>query len=162
MANLDGEVDPEVLSPDEKDPEAKRQLVAEDETDLVWVQPPYPIVNWDVLSSPNFKDRVELPSPEMLPILGCSNDPQFYLPTPRTDCLGRKEMTPPAFEKEFPFGELRGYRTILGPVAMPSGPINGHVWDVTGGTHGCWTIAAHPPGRNPGRPWKRRGRLRGG
>ena len=36
-----GEVDPEVLSPDEKDPEANRQLVAEDETDLVWVQPPY-------------------------------------------------------------------------------------------------------------------------
>ena len=157
MANLQGEVDPKVNSQDEKDPEANRQREAEDEEDMVWVQPPYPTVNWEDLSRPNFKDRVGLPSPEYLPILGCSSDPQFYLPTPTTDCLGRNVRSPPAFEGKSPFGSTRGYRTNLGRVAMPSGLVNGYLWDME---EGRWTIAADPPGRSPRRLWRRRGKPR--
>ena len=53
---------------------------------------PYPIVNWEDLARPNFKDRVGLPPPKHLPVLGCSPDPQFYLPTPNTFFLSRGEI----------------------------------------------------------------------
>ena len=104
---------------------------------------PYPQVDWEDLARPTWKDRVGLPTPVSLPILGCSRDPEFYNFTKEQNCLGQTVSVPPAFVKKEPFGQLQGYMTNLGPVRMPTCSINGHVFDTKVGT---WVIAASTPG----------------
>ena len=106
----------------------------------------FSVVDWYSLSRPNWKDRVGLPTPVALPIHSCSQDPAFYLPIPDTHYLSKGTKSPPAFEGKFPFGWIRGYRTILGPVAMPRCQVNGYVWDKK---EGKWMILASSPGTTP-------------
>jgi len=74
-----------------------------------------------------------IPKPESFPILGCSNDLEFYA---RVDHRpGIKN-----FYKEFPFGSEYGYNSNLGIVAMPDHPIHGYVW-----SGGEWKVHASLP-----------------
>jgi len=123
--------------------------------DQVHCPPPYPQVDWENLARPTWKDRVGLPTPNYLPLLGCSQDPNHYSSTEERNCLGRTETVPSDFEKkEAPFGQLLGYRTNMGPVRMPTCSIHGHVFDMVGKT---WVIAASTPEaygrRTKRRPW---------
>ena len=118
---------------------------------------PYPVVDWQGLARPNWKDRIGLPNPVRLPIHSCSQDPAFYEPSQgtRSRILASpvRLMEKPAFEKQYPFGWISGYNTSMGPVRKPSIPINGYIL----GEDDQWTIAALPPrGTTPGSRRKRR------
>ena len=90
----------------------------------------YPQVDLNHLNSHFIKN---IPKPYLNPILGCSNDPQFYA---RVDHRpGIKN-----FYKEFPFGSEYGYDTNLGIVAVPDRPIHGYVW-----SGGEWKVYASRP-----------------
>jgi hypothetical protein len=133
---------------------------------LIFVPEPYPVVDWNGLARPNWKDRIGLPSPAYLPLHACSQNPNHYLASKEKDCLGHPRHVPPAFGGKAPFGEILGYRTSLGPVMMPTIPVSGHTYDAEENT--C-TISASPPpssspargghrGRSSGWPPGRRGR----
>ena len=90
----------------------------------------YPQVDLNLLNSHFIKN---IPKPDLLPILGCSNDLQFYA---RVDHRpGIKN-----FYKEFPFGSDYGYNTNRGIVAVPDHPIHGYVW-----SGGEWKVHASLP-----------------
>ena len=126
-----------LLAPDERSP--AKSLPS---------QPTYPIVDWQALARPTFRDKVGLPDPVCLPIHSCSQDPSFYQPSLDG---GLSRTVEPAFEGKHPFGWITGYMTSMGPVQKPSTPINGYIL----GEDDQWTIAAYPPGGTPG---TRRGR----
>ena len=78
----------------------------------------YPQVDLNHLNSHFIKN---IPKPCLYPILGCSDDPEFYA---RVD--HRREIQ--NFFKEFPRGSEYGYSTNLGIVAVPDQPIFGYIW----------------------------------
>ena len=133
-----------------------RLLLAPEETyqpKPLTVPVPFPVVDWQALARPNWKDRIGLPNPVALPIHSCSQDPAFYQPSygTRTNERGFPVQEKAVFEVQFPFGWISGYNTSMGPVKKPSIPINGYIL----GEDDQWTIAAYPPGGTPG---TRRGR----
>ena len=108
---------------------------------------PYPYVDWQALSRPSWKDRVGLPKPNHLPILACNPDPALSMPKSNTGVVDPNEMP------SYPFGTMLGYLTTMGPVAMPTVPVNGYSWCQD---DQAWRIFASPPSR------RRRGGRRGG
>ena len=111
----------------------------------------YPVVDWQALAQPTWKDKVGLPYPVSLPIHSCSLDPNFYHPSLEM-FYGQPRTVEPAFNGKFPFGSITGYMTSMGPVKKPSTPINGYIL----GEDDQWTIAAYPPGGTPGTRGRRR------
>ena len=63
-----------------------------------------------------------IPKPNSYPVLGVSQDPDFY--HKRYD---RGDSTK-TFLSSFPHGALSGYETNLGIVAPPKEPIHGYIW----------------------------------
>ena len=129
-----------LLAPEERSPSIFRPS-----------QPTYPVVDWQALARPTWKDKVGLPHPVSLPIHSCSQDPYFYQPSLEM-FLGQPRTAEPAFNGKFPFGWITGYMTSMGPVKKPSTPINGYIL----GEDDEWTIAAYPPGGTPGTRGRRR------
>ena len=63
-----------------------------------------------------------IPKPNSFPVLGVSQDPDFY--HKRYD---RGDSTK-SFLSSFPHGSLCGYETDIGIVAPPTEPIHGYIW----------------------------------
>ena len=62
-----------------------------------------------------------IPKPDCYPVLGVSQDPDFY--HKRYD----RDDTTKHFLKSFPHGGLYGYETDIGIVAPPTDPIHGYI-----------------------------------
>ena len=98
-------------------------------------QPPVPIVDW---SKVNQRGLGNLPTPQMFPKLGCSNDPNIY--SERFHDRGAHGNIPigSLHEKDrFPFGGEFGLMTDLGVISTNKGDhmddpysniVHGHVW----------------------------------
>lgn len=106
----------------------------------------YPQVDFTQL---NQRFISNIPKPYLHPILGCSNDAEFYA---RVDHRpGIKN-----FYKEFPHGSEYGYTTNMGIVAVPDYPIHGYVW-----SGGEWMVHASLPSSTPPNFKFKRGRSGG-
>ena len=83
-----------------------------------------PIVDW---SKVNYKALSNLPSPQDIPVYGCSKDQDLY----KTRWYSTKH----------PFGSIPGFRTSLGVISLDKikEPIHGHVYDPD---YGGWVIHA--------------------
>ena len=103
-----------------------------------------------------------IPKPEYYPILGCSNDPEFYNGKFYKD--GREyskfKENVMYFESNFPFGGLFGYKTDVGIIPVPKQAVFGHVW--TGKVGEGWVLQAQVDDGVPaGGPWSPPPRTRG-
>ena len=103
-----------------------------------------------------------IPKPEYLPILGCSEDPEFYsderIKLDSVDYWGNRNTLPPRHKQKAPFGSLYGFNTDVGIVPVPDQPIHGHVWK-----EGAWVLQAQVDDGVPaGGPWSPPPRTRGG
>ena len=76
-----------------------------------------------------------IPRPDCFPVLGVSQEPDFY--HKRYD----RDDTTKHFLKSFPHGGLYGYETDIGIVAPPTDPIHGYVL-----RNGSWILKAVKPG----------------
>ena len=97
-------------------------------------RPPVPIVDW---SKVNNRSLGNLPTPQMFPKHGCSDDPNIY--AQRSDDRGPHGIIQygTLHEKPFPFGGEFGLMTDLGIISTNKGDqmddpynhiIHGHVW----------------------------------
>ena len=118
---------------------------------------PYPAVDWDNiarLSASRGSISLTLPHPIGLPVHACEPGP--LLATSRDDVklksrtynpMGGK-YTPPS--SSHPFGQIDGFRTNLGPISFPKGPVKGYilepVYDDQGLLRHRWVLHATPPG----------------
>ena len=106
---------------------------------------PYPSVDWDNvarLSLTQGKDiMLSMPIMEKFPVLACDPGPD-YPPNSTYNPMGEK-YAPPHYTNDFStFGVIYGFRTNLGPIAFPKGPVKGYVWD----KDHSWVLHATPPG----------------
>ena len=109
--------------------------------------PPYPAVDWDNvarLSVVRGSLGLSLPHPIQLPVYACDPGPdhpcnQTYNPV----ACGGRYTPPPAHATREPFGYIEGFRTNLGPVSFPRGPVKGYIWD----REHHWVLHACPPGQ---------------
>ena len=108
-------------------------------------RPPVPVVDW---SKVNNRSLGNLPTPQMFPKHGCSDDPNVY--APRSDNRGAHGIIQlkTLHEKPFPFGGEFGLMTDLGIISTNKGDqmddpynhiINGYVWSRE---LLCWVIHA--------------------
>ena len=101
-------------------------VLAAPEPETVAVPEPFPHVRWNEV---RFKPA--LPNPELCPVYSCSKDPEFYQEKRE---YRNGSVIPTVTEPEFlrkdrpPFGTLRGYKTSLGVVAVPTTPVGGYVY----------------------------------
>ena len=86
-----------------------------------------------------------IPKPDWYPVLGVSQDPDFY--HKRYD----RDDTTKHFLKSFPHGALHGYETDIGIVAPPTDPIHGYIL-----RNGSWILKAVKPGDRSSRCSSRR------
>ena len=108
---------------------------------------PYPAVDWDSLARLSVSRGslgLSLPRPDALPVLACDPGPdhpcnQTYNPV----ACGGRYTPPPAHATREPFGYIEGFRTNLGPVSFPRGPVKGYIWD----REHHWVLHACPPGQ---------------
>ena len=103
-----------------------------------------------------------IPKPDYFPILGCSEDPEFYsnerIKTDHYDYYGNRQTLPPRHQQKMPFGGMYGFTTDVGIVPVPDHPIHGHVWK-----EGAWVLQAQVDDGVPaGGPWSPPPRTRGG
>ena len=105
-----------------------------------------------------------IPKPEYFPILGCSNDPEFYsderIKTDIVDYYGNRQTLPPRHKQKAPFGSLYGYKTDVGIIPVPNQSIFGHVWKGRDGEG--WVLQAQVDDGVPaGGSWSPTPRTRG-
>ena len=85
-----------------------------------------PNVNWAKLNPFQHKN---LPKPSLFPVLGCSDDPEFYKKTVPFQCGGgyhRKKLKWGSEEDIHPFGCNFSFVTNMGLVAIPTMPLHGY------------------------------------
>ena len=75
-----------------------------------------------------------IPKPDSFPVLGVSQDPDFY------HKRYERDDTTKHFLKSFPHGALYGYETDIGIVAPPTDPIHGYIL-----RRGSWILHAVKP-----------------
>ena len=109
---------------------------------------PYPAIDWDNLAKVSFSHGslgLQLPQTTSLPVIACKPGPtqdaeleNTYNPT------GGKYTPPPAphLTTTNPFGQIEGFRTNLGPISFPKGPVKGYILD----QDHRWVLHATPPG----------------
>ena len=106
-------------------------------------------------SKVNVRNMSNIPKPVNYPILGVSNDPDFYTKIVKTDYFdyyGNQRTFESSFKMKAPFGSLYGYQTNEGIVPVPTNPVNGHVWSHQ--LHNWVLHAVHPDDCVPTRaPW---------
>ena len=105
-----------------------------------------------------------IPKPEYFPILGCSDDPEFYsderIKTDIVDYYGNRQTLPPSHKQKAPFGSLYGYKTDVGIIPVPNQSIFGHVWKGRDGEG--WVLQAQVDDGVPaGGSWSPTPRTRG-
>ena len=108
---------------------------------------PYPAVDWDSLARLSVSRGslgLSLPRPDTLPVLACDPGPdhpcnQTYNPV----ACGGRYTPPPAHATRDQFGYIEGFRTNLGPVSFPRGPVKGYIWD----QEHSWILHACPLGQ---------------
>ena len=114
-------------------------------------RPRVPIVEW---SKVNQRNLGNLPTPQMFPKLGCSDDPNIY--AERTHDRGAHGLIPigTLHQKPFPFGGEFGLMIDLGVISTNKGDhmedpylniVHGHVWSRE---LRCWVIYAKYPKDN--------------
>ena len=92
-----------------------------------------------------------IPKPNRYPVLGVSNDPDFYHKLYETEPY-KKSLK---FLKPAPFGSKYGYETNIGVVPPPTDPIHGYIWSEQYG--GSFVLHAVKPGdANTSNPRRRR------
>ena len=116
---------------------------------------PYPAVDWDslarlTLSRLSGSMDIRLPHPIGLSVLACEPGPiqDVELDHLREERVSKTynpmgcKYTPPTYWH--PFGSIDGFRTNLGSVTFPRGPVKGHIWDKE---EHRWVLHACPPGQ---------------
>ena len=98
-------------------------------------RPPVPVVDWTRV---NQRGLGSLPTPQMIPKLGCSDDPNIYAERIRDHGAQRRISSGTIHAKErFPFGLEYGLMTDLGVISTNKGDhmedpyqniVQGHVW----------------------------------
>ena len=123
--------------------------------------PPPPVIRYPTIdiTKCNIRSIANVPKPQKYPILGCSDDPEFYVLS--NSCY----KATGGYYKCSPHGEKYGYRTNLGIVPVPDKPVHGYVWDGTN-DHSDWVLNAVKPScsqfRNYGHNYKPRGQRKRG
>ena len=84
----------------------------------------YRTVDFSKLNVRNIKN---IPRPELYPIHGCSEDPEFYVKTYWAGGF-EYEKKGVTYYKSSPHGSVYGYRTNVGIVPVPTTPVYGYVW----------------------------------
>ena len=128
--SLQAEVD--VLGPEEERGCNQDSLPVEERG----FHPPYPNVDWTAI---RFKPG--LPHPALCPILGASQDPDFYMEKQRVWTSGTYNLFT---YKPHPFGSSLGYNTSRGVVTIPKAPVGGWVYSAE---MAKWVLYACPPGQ---------------
>ena len=110
----------------------------------------YKTVDFSKLNVRNIKN---IPRPELYPIYGCSEDPEFYV---KTYWAGGFEYEKKGvnFYKSSPHGSVYGYRTNVGIVPVPTTPVYGYVWSDHDGANlsADWVLhAIYPEERSESR-----------
>ena len=100
------------------------------------------------LSCVNARFIQNIPKPNHYPVLGVSQDPDFY------HKWYSKEDTTKHFLKSFPHGALYGYETNIGIVAPPTEPVHGYIWSER---YGSFVLHAVQPGERARSSCRRRG-----
>ena len=100
------------------------------------------------LSCVNARFIQNIPKPNHYPVLGVSQDPDFY------HKWYPKEDTTKHFLKSFPHGALYGYETNIGIVAPPTEPVHGYIWSER---YGSFVLHAVQPGERTRSSCRRRG-----
>ena len=96
--------------------------VKDDSVDIIKVPAPDNIYHTIDIFNVNQRFIENIPKPNSYPVLGVSQDPDFYHKS-----YGRDNPTK-SFLSSFPHGALSGYETNLGIVAPPTDPIHGYIW----------------------------------
>ena len=114
----------------------------------------YPTVDWSVV---NKRFIQNIPTPTLLPILGCSNDPSFYEDVHERSDYGYHRNLGSKFTKDNPFGAISGYVTDAGVITVPKEVFHGHIYQDGVG----WILHAEykdpkPPEKKKQRMMKRR------
>ena len=128
--SLQAEVD--VLGPEEEGGRTDGSLRVEEGS----CHPPYPNVDWTAI-----RFKPPLPNPTLCPILGASQDPDFYMEKQRVWTSGTYNLFT---YKPHPFGSLPGYFTSRGVVTVPKAPVGGWVYSAE---MAKWVLYACPPGQ---------------
>ena len=126
----------------------------------VSISPSPPVIRYPTIdiSKCNVRSIANVPKPQKYPVLGCSDDPDFYF-------LSNTYTGKPTggFYKCSPHGQKYGYRTNLGIVPVPDEPVHGYVWDGTDDSSD-WVLHAVKPSnrcdvakRNHGHSFKFKG-----
>ena len=118
---------------------------------------PYPSVDWDNVARLSLTREkgitLSMPEPTLLPVHACSPAPTLhsnenlhgdichtalktYNPMDGPYTLLEKGAT------HAPFGAISGFRTSLGPISFPKGPVKGYILD----EDHFWVLHATPPG----------------
>ena len=108
-----------------------------------------------------------IPEPVFYPVLGCSQDPDFYrqegmLTNPERNFYNKSLENK---NYRYPHGGIYGYDTDVGIVPVPDEPIHGHVWknghEIRNRNDGKWIVHAEVddglPSRGSWSPPRRRG-----
>ena len=94
-----------------------------------------------------------IPRPELYPIHGCSEDPEFYVKTYWAGGF-EYEKKGVTYYKSSPHGSVYGYRTNVGIVPVPTTPVYGYVWSDHDGANlsADWVLhAIYPEERSESR-----------
>ena len=94
------------------------------------------VVNWNRLNPGQFRN---LPKAQALPVSSCSQDPDFYLATDSFDSYPQERKLLRWTHSRCPFGQLYGFSTNMGTVAVPDVAIHGYRCCET---NGQWNIDA--------------------
>ena len=109
---------------------------------------PYPAIDWDNLARVSFSHGslgLQLPRTTGLPVLACEPGPTHDAEMENTyNPMGGKYTPPPDrhWTTTTPFGQIDGFRTNLGPISFPKGPVKGYILD----QDHRWVLHATPPG----------------
>ena len=102
-------------------------------------------VDW---SKVNRRFLTNIPTPQRVPVLGCSPDPAFYTDTKETLEPGTRyekqvHISCPFIKEQFPFGYDHGFYTNMGIIAATNVIVHGHTWEPDTG----WVLhAVEQPG----------------
>ena len=115
-----------------------------DYDDATQYQPP--VITYHTIDIFNVNKRFieNIPKPNRYPVLGVSNDPNFYHEWYQTGDPYKKSQK---FLNPFPFGSEYGYETNVGIVPPPTDPIHGYIWSEQYG--GGFVLHAVKPGDSP-------------
>ena len=123
-----------------------------DDDDIPQMPVPENIYHTIDLFNVNTRFIDNIPKPNRYPVLGVSNDPDFYHLWYQTGDPYKRSQK---FLEPFPFGSEFGYITNIGIVPPSSDPIHGYIWSEQYG--GSFVLHAIKPGEGRRHSPRRRG-----